>query len=129
MSKAEGVSSILVRQWSCGGGWPESEECIEGAHDGSHGTRHFFPSELDVDFLNTFLLATAGTRITRMPTSWHLKSQRSKFSSDSHEATRYVNVQSRAVFYVLIHLVKQLPNSIPSSTTSIPFFSQLIHIL
>jgi len=35
MSKAEGVCSILVRQWSCGGGWPKSEECIEGAHEGT----------------------------------------------------------------------------------------------
>ena len=85
----EGGGSV---QYSCsptefGGGWSESEECIEGAHE---GTRHFFPSELYVDFLNTFLLATAGTRISRMPASWHLKSQRSKFSSDSHEATRYM---------------------------------------
>jgi hypothetical protein len=53
---------------SCDGGWPKSKEWIGGAHDGS---RHLFPSELYTDFffvilllLNTFLLATAGTRIS-----------------------------------------------------------------
>ena len=67
MSKAGGVYAVLVRQWSCDGERLESENWIGGAHD---GTKHFSPSELYIDFffvifllLNTFLLATAGTRI------------------------------------------------------------------
>ena len=39
--------SVLIRQWSCDGGWSESEDWIGGARDGN---RHFFPSELYIDF-------------------------------------------------------------------------------
>ena len=51
MSKAGGVYTVLVHQWSCDGERLESEDWIGGAHD---GTKYFSPSELCIDFFLSF---------------------------------------------------------------------------